>query len=473
MLAAILLFGVLGVVLQFRLAARREAAELAAQNRPELRAMQSVQAADSAMIDGDPRAAYTALGAAATALDEALAERADAPDLRRGRLVVTRRLAQLADTPAIDAPARPLFEDAVERARTLFEADSTDDQARLDRLGTARELAAHLVPIGAAAEAAALTRAAAEAIEASAAVVPPGPRVRAALADTWLDAARAHAAAAATEPAMTAARAALQHAEAGRGGDDDPITLAARAYNTAAAAVEIARQLDAKADAEAFERDATRLLEARHRMQPDDPAITRTLAARRVRLADHEQAAGRFDEAEAHHRAALDLRRALLTRRPADPDARRDLVRGLNQLGAFYSDRDRDPDALAAYAEAAAIGESLDADGLRLRIIALGNHAQLLGRLDRTREARDVAAKAHALALERADVHPADAEAAIDAVRAGLRHARLLRATPGADRTRAREVARAARDRLDRLPTPGERGAELDEALDALLLELR
>ncbi|MCB9528185.1 MAG: hypothetical protein H6701_07305, partial [Myxococcales bacterium] len=274
-------------------------------------------------------------------------------------------------------------------------------------------------------------------------------------------------------PALAAARAAIAHAEAGRGGDEDPIAVAARAYNTAAAAVELAEELEDPTAAEAFERDAVRLLEARRRMQPDDLAVGRSLAARRVRLAEHAQAAGRLDDALALHQQALELRRALVAAQPADQDARRDLVRGLNQLGAFYSERDRDSDALAAYAEAATIGEGLDAAGLRTRIVAMGNHAQLLGRLDRTREARDVAAQAHALASERADAHPEDEEATLDAARAGLRYARLLRAPPGADRARARTVARAARDRLDRIATPGERGAGIDDALDALLAELR
>ncbi|MCB9553859.1 MAG: hypothetical protein H6705_18645, partial [Myxococcales bacterium] len=144
MIAGIVVFGALGVFLQLRLAARRDAAEHAAQNRPEARAMAAMQDADRATIDGDHRAAWTALQAAAAALDEALAERPDAPAVLRGRLVVTRRLARLAAEPAIDASARPLLEDAVERAAALFTRDATSEVARVDRLGTARELATHL-----------------------------------------------------------------------------------------------------------------------------------------------------------------------------------------------------------------------------------------------------------------------------------------------------------------------------------------
>lgn len=473
MIIGIVVFGALGVYLQFRLAAKRDAAEQAALDRPEARAMKAMSEADRATLDGDHRAAWAALETAAAALDDALADRPDAPDLLRGRLVVARRLARQAEHPSISTSPLPLYRDALARAEALFDRDGTDEQARLDRLGAARELADHLMNADKAAEAAQVARIGAEAIEASARIVPPGSPVIAALGELWLVAARAHAAAGQRDPALGAARSAITNAEAGRTTDDDPLTVAARAYNTAAAAVEIAEQLDASAEAEAFEREAIRLLEGRQRMQPDDLAIRRTLAVRRVRLADHDAAAERFDAALANHEAALALRRELLQQYPADQSVRRDVVRGLNQLGAFHSERDRDNEALAAYAEAAAIGKTLDDEGLRTRIIAMGNHAQLLGRVDKTREARDVAADAYALAVERADALPSDREATIDAARAGLRYARLLRAPPGANRDRARTVARAARDRLDRITEPGKRGADIDEALDELLRELR
>jgi len=116
----------------------------------------------------------------------------------------------------------------------------------------------------------------------------------------------------------------------------------------------------------------------------------------------------------------------------------------------------------------------LGADARRTRLIALGNHAQLLGRLDRTRKARKTAATAYALALELVTDSGQSKQAQGDAVSAGLRYARLLRAPPGANRKRARTVARAARDRLRALPgKKSKRQKTLGKGLDALLAELR
>lgn len=473
LIVGILLFGALGVFLQFRLAAKRDAAAEAAANRPEVRAREALTEADRATLDKDYRAAWAALQRAAAALDEGLAARPEAGDLRRGRLIVARRMAHLAEQPGVEAAAAPLFEDAEARAIAAFEADRTGEQARSDRLSTARERADHLQRRGRAADAAQVARAAAEAVEASAEIVPPAGPVLILLGETWLDAARAHAAAGQKADAIAAARAALARAEAGRSPDEDPISAAARAYAAASNAVEIAEQQGEPAAAADFEAAAVRILRQRRGMQPDDVAIRRTLAARLVRLADHAEAAQDFDTALARHREALDIRRALAKQAPADLDVRRDLVRGLNQLGAFHSGRDRDDEALAMYAEAAAQAEGLDAEGQRTRIIAMGNHAQLLGRLDRTREARDVAADAYALAIERADAHREDRQAAVDAARAGLRYARLLRAPPGADRRRAEAIARSARERIDALGSLDGRAAEVGAALDDLIRELR
>ena len=83
MLAAIVLFGVIGVFLQFRLAAKREAAADAAANRPEVRAREALVNADRATLDKDYKAAWAALQTASGALDEAFAERPDARDVQR------------------------------------------------------------------------------------------------------------------------------------------------------------------------------------------------------------------------------------------------------------------------------------------------------------------------------------------------------------------------------------------------------
>ncbi len=473
MLVAIVLFGVLGVFLQFRLAAKRDAAADAAANRPEVRAREALAEADRATLDKDYRAAWAALQSASGALDEAFAERPEARDVQRGRLIVARRQAHMAEQPGIDAAPGPLYEEAERRAIAAFDADRTAEQARSDRLSTARERAQFLMRGDRADDAARIARTAAEAVEATTATLPLAGPVLLLLGETWLDAARAHAAAGSKADALDAARRAAERAEAGRGTDEDPLSAAARAYTAAAAAVEIAEQVEAPDDAAAFEADAARILRRRQGMQPDDLSIRRTLAARLVRLADHAERREEHDAALAHHQEALELRRALVKQFPADKAVRRDLVRGLNQLGAFHSARDRDAEALELYAEAAEQAEGLDAESQRTRIIAMGNHAQLLGRLDRTREARDVAAAAHALAVERAGAKPDDRQAAVDAARAGLRFARLLRAPPGADRKRAKAVARSARQRLDALGALGERATEINGALEELIRELR
>lgn len=473
LLIAIVIFGVLGVFLQFRFADQREAAAEAAANRPEARARAAMKAADRATIDKDYRAAWTALQQASAAIDEAFAERPDAPDVRRGRLLVARRLAHMAEHPGVDAAAGPLFEEAERRAIVAFEAEPTAERARSDRLSTARERADHLMAKARVDDAARITRAAAEAVEETTETLPLAGPVLALLGETWLDAAKAHAAAGSKGDAISAAAKALERALAGRGADEDPLTAAARAYAAADAAIGVAEKVEDVEAAARFEVVAVRILRQRQGMQPDDVSIRRTLAARLVRLADHAERTEDFEAALERHTEAVELRRALVEQYPADETVLRDLVRGLNQLGAFYSARDRDEDALKMYAEASEKAKGLDAEGQRTRIIAMGNHAQLLGRFDRTKEARAVATEAYALAVERADAEKDDRQAAVDAARAGLRLARLLRAPPGADRDRAEKVARAARARLDALGALEGRAGEIDGALDALIRELR
>lgn len=476
LIIGIVLAGGVSIYLHFELADRRSAAEDAANNSPQARVNAALQEADRATINQEYGAAWTALTEASAALDAALVERPDAPDLLRGRLIVARRLAQVAEHRARSADARPHYEDALARAESLFAARPADSVARADRLGTARGLGDFLTRAEDHAGAARVMRAAAEAVEASASAVPTTGQVQVALGDLWLATARAHAAAKQRESALSAAASAVQRAEATRA-DEDPITGASRAYTIAAAVVQLAQDLDAQAEQVAFEDDAVRLLEVRQRMQPDDLQINRTLAARYVRVADHRAEAGEFPVAESRHQRAVALRKRLVEQHPADATVRRDLVRGLNQLGGFYSDRDRDDEALATYAEAAEVAKPLDEIGLRTRIIAMGNYAQLLGRVDKTRQARDVAGEVYTLARQRATQRPDDGQAALDAARAGLRRARLLRAPPGADRGAARALAKTVRAEVEALLTApgstGKRATAIAGALDELLAELR
>ncbi|MCA9541935.1 MAG: hypothetical protein KC620_23725, partial [Myxococcales bacterium] len=443
LIVGIVVAGGFSIYLHFRLAEKREAAAEAAANRPETRFNEALQAADRAAINRDPAAGWTALVAAQAAADEALAEHPNDPRLLRARLIVARRLGQVAELRNRSADARAHLTDAVKRSEALFATDPTDERNRADRLNAARELSALLLKIPAVDEAARVSTDAAEAVEQSAATVPPLAPVRMLLGEVWLDAARAFAEAKDAPRTIECARKALVHAEAGRGPEEDPLTATSRASTVSATAVELAEKVGDAAAAEAFERDAVRLLEARQRLEPDDIAVRRTLAARLVRLADHAQAAGRFDEAEALHARSVEVRRALHIQYPADADALRDLVRGLNHQGAFFSDRDRDAEALTAYAEAAALAGGLEGDDRRSALVTIGNHAQLLGRRDRIPEARAEAERALALATTLAAETPADERAVLDLANAELRLARLLRSVPQPDYRRAREVAQS------------------------------
>ncbi|MCA9547957.1 MAG: hypothetical protein KC613_26310, partial [Myxococcales bacterium] len=223
----LLLVGILGVVLgtglvQYLWQQKREAAAVAQANRPEARAQAALQDADRATLAHDLGAADQALLRAREALDAVLLERPTDEGALRSRLVVARRLANVAEQAGRAAQAREHLSDAWRRAQALFEAQRTGERARLDLLTVARELAAVLDRAGEHSAAAQRTEEAAKAVEGSLKGLTPPHTVRLALVDTWEAAARGHGAAKTADAAIAAARQAIAHAEGAVKTSDQP-----------------------------------------------------------------------------------------------------------------------------------------------------------------------------------------------------------------------------------------------------------
>lgn len=461
------------VALQWRMRVRREEAAQAAADRPEARARDALQDADRAAINGDSAAVERALERARGALDEALAEQPDEDQLLRVRVSVARRLAHLARQGQRVAEARPLLEDAVARAARLHDESPTDTRARAERMAAARELADLLATGGEEGRGAEVAEGAAQAVEASLGDLGAGPQVLDALIDTWLDAARMHAAAKAPAAALAAAGRAVGHAEAALKGASDAVGAAGRLYGVLLAAMEAADAAERKDEAERLERRALEVVELRDRLTPDEVAVRRAMGTHCARLADRAAAGGREDEARRLLDRALEVRTGLAARLPGDAEAQQDLVRTLNSLGALHSAAGRHEEALEAYRATVEAAARVGREGRRMRLIALGNYAHLLGRLDRMVDSKKTAAEAYALAVELADEARDDPQAAVDAAVAGLRHARLLRAQPAPDRKSARAVAAEERQRLQRFAgETSARARSAREGLDALIKEL-
>lgn len=472
LLAGIAVALVASVVMHLKLAERRERAEQGEVGGPAAQVKRALEDADRAVINRDPQAAWSALVEARDGLDTLLEDRPAAPDLLRARMLVARRLGHVAEQRGQGEAALSNLQEAYERAAALHDADPANDQTQMDRLQTARALVEYLRAVPNHAAAAKVARDAAEGVEGPLAGLNPSSTLRAALAEVWLDAARAHGEQQEAAPMLRALERAVGQARAATVRAEDPVSAQARVYLALMTAAELTAARDDEGSAEAFERDAIATLEVRERLQPQDLELPRTRAALKVRVADRAQKLGRPDRARDDLEQALALRRTLVEEHPDNAALRADLVRSLNHLAAFHSAAGRDREALEAYAEAAERAKGLADDEARLRVLSLGNHAQLLGRLDKTREARDEAAEAYALAETlRAK---GGAVAALDAAVAGLRYARLLRAPPGADRKKAKAVAEAERAKVEAFTgKKGERYTQTVEGLDALLKELR
>lgn len=436
---------------------------------PAHRARTALAEADAAVINKDLEAVWTKLQIARAALDDGLAQRPTEVSLLRSRVVVMRRLANVAEE--LNRPdARGLFEEALTHARALFDQEPNDQRARVDLLKAARELAVHRLARQNPAGAASALTGAAQAVEAAHQVLPAEAKVRGLLASTWTDAAEAHAANKAKADAREALLKAGAHAESATRGGDDPVAALASAAGLVGRAAQVAWELKLP-EALDLARRSVALLEQQRALTPDNRSFDVSLAQWHGRVGDLQDAAGDAEGAEASYRAAITMRRALVERFDED-SLRADLVRAVNRLGAFHSAAGRNEAALAAYKEAVEIARALKRER-RVLIIALGNYAHVLGRIDRMVASKQAAEEAYTLALARADAEGASRRAHLDAAVAGLRHARLLRAKPRPKRRAALAVTRTERARV--LALGGERSRLIEQLLEgfaALLTEL-
>ncbi len=460
------------IVMHLKLAARRNAAEAGETEGPAARVRGALADADRAVINRDLGAAWTALEEARGLLDELIVAEPRNPDLGRARMVVARRLANVALERGQGDVALDHLKDAYERAAGLHDADPANDRARNDRAQVARVLAESLRALPDPAGAAQVAEDAAQAIEGSVNGLNPNAALRTALSDLWLDAARGHAALQAEGPARANLARATEQAFAAVPRAEDPVGAQARLYGVLMTAAELCAGLLDEGNAEAYERQAVTVLETRERLEAAATDLPRLRAALLVRLSDRALKLGRPQQAKEDLERSLALRRSWAEKQPGDAALIMDVVRGYNHMGAFHSEAERDADALTAYAQAVAWSEKLTGGGGRLRVLSLGNYSQLLGRLDRTREARAEAAKAYEAACALRDGDP---QADLDAAVAGLRYARLLRARPGADKKRARAVTEAEQARARGWVGDKDlvRYKQTVEGLDALAGELR
>ncbi len=460
LLSIVLVVGVT-IALKVKLTERESAV---GDESPVARANAALSEASRAATSEDMEGVERHLGTAAAALDEALEEKPGDLEAARARLAVARRRAAVSERRGRAPEAIGRLRTALQLATRLHERSPTASRGRLDRLDVARALTRTLLETGNATAASETARTTLDAIEATLAGTRPGPPVRALLARLWLQLAKARRTnfAAASE----ALDRAVAHAEAD---DGDPVEATARLHIVLATAVGMSDASGRAADALRYERRLVQVLELKAKLVADPASTRRVLARRLARLA------GRLEGAQAQplHEKALAVRRALLKAQPDDAALRRDVAKSLNHLGALHSSAGRDEAAIQAYADAARNAEGLTGPLRRTRLVALGFQAHLLGKLDRMVASKAVAAQAYTLAVDLAAGAPTERRAGLDAVAAGLRHARLARAKPKPDRPLARKVAQTERARLEALPKPHDkRVASLRAGLDEVLREL-
>lgn len=448
---------------------QRSAAKAARLNDPAHRARTALAEADAAVIAKDLDTVWIKLQRARQALDDGLIERPTDVNLLRSRVVVMRRLANVAEEQ--NRPdARALFNEALTHAQALFTQDPHTTRSRVDLLKAAREQGVHRMARNDPAGAAAALTAAAERIEEVHRVLPAKAKVLGLLASTWNDAAEAHGKAGDRAEAGRAVTRASAHAEAATQGGDDPVAGLASAAGLVGRAAQIAYTLQLPQALKLAEQSVA-LLEQQRALTPDNRSFDRSLAQWHGRVGELHLQAGRTAQAQASYAAAIATRRRLVERFKED-ELRADLVRAINRLGAFHSAGERNAEAVKAYREAVALARELPRHR-RVLLIALGNLAHVLGRIDKMVESKALAAEAYALALTRAEAEGASQKALLDAVIAGLRHARLLRAKPRPKRAEARRVAQAEKARLLGLTgKPGTTRTQALAGLDALLTEL-
>ncbi len=470
LIVGILVASGLSVFLHYKISAQRDEAADAAKDHPTARANRAMLEVERATINRDYDRARTMLAKARIAVDEAIAERPDNDKLARSRLVIIRRQAQIAQHLGDPKEASRLAREAVDVAAKIFRNNPTDERTRHDRITSAREFAQASDDSMAAVE---ILRGAAVAVDDSTKFLPANGPVQSQLAGAWIDLAKREAALKRAAHALTAAKRAVEVAQAARKGQGDPISTASLAYDVVATATHLSDELGQATAHESFQREAISLLEYRARLSTTDLVIPQALAARYGQLADLLSAQDKKADARALHEKAIELTRPLMKSHPKNEEVRLAYVRTTNALGAFYSNQKKDRKALGSYKTALEAAKLLEKHGLRTRLITMGNYAQLLGRLDKIRPARRAAREAYAFAQKLTTAAPKDRRAQEDQASAGLRYARLLRATPSANRRQARGIARAERERLIMDAKPTKRQTALRRGLDNLIKELR
>ena len=463
---------------------RQVAASEAAAERPEARANRALTLADEAERAGNAPACLAALTTAKAALDEAQALRPEDLELRRARTLLAARLGVQAKKSGDLPAAKRHLEEGLSQALATLDAHPDDDTLKLQAVTLGRALVELLTAQRAFAEAEQRGQAVADAVEAKLGALTPSPQLRASLAALWLSVGRLKVdalgldaepaptpTAAARDAALLPLLAAKRHADALAAESDDVVASLNQQYSVLAQIAELALTLE-HPDAAARLKDTLACLALRRAGRPDDLNLLQVEAAWLVALAELEAKTGALDPARISLGRALALRRQWLATSPTD-EAREALVMALSTLGALESKALAHPAALSAYTEAVALAEPIEAGQSRALLLALGNHAQALGRADRIKDARELTRRAYALALHRLDAHPDQPEAIQDAAAAGLRHARLLRAVPSADRAAALSLAKTERARLSQAPPVSPKTRATLQGLEALIDELK
>ncbi len=423
-----------------------------------VRAELELRDAERATLAGDLDAAERALDEAMQTLDLALQASPADPAATRAWLAAADRAVQLALRRGRPDATLALLARAADRANDLLASQPADARAALDAVAMTHKLVDALERAGTETEAVVARLRTLSALLGSARLE--SPRTFAAAARTALRLARVARGAEAER--------ALQQAwdAAERAGDDF------EADTVFDAAIGAARR--AGQTAVAFER-ARRAVDwhaGRVRERPDDLPTNRALEARQIESAEAARAAGDPAMARAWLEAAVKARRTRLAAArdaAARAEASQDLARGLSALGTHHTETGALIEAETTHGEAVRIAADLDGAGRRVLLVALGNWAQALGRNDRIVDARGAATRSYELAQSLSAQPGVGLETRLDVSVAGLRLARLLRAEPTPDRTRAEEVARASLAALPALDV--ERARTTRQGLEALLAE--
>ena len=430
-----------------------------------VRAELELRDAEKATQRGELDRAGAALTAAMDTLDLRLSEAPGDAAATRAWLAAADRAVEVALRRGHPEAALVLLTRGAERANALLDAQRSDTRAALDAVAMTNKLVDALERAGGQRALARMrleeltSRLEPSAIE--------GEATLAAAARSWLRLAGMHAgeqARAALERAWSAAEKAWSSgATSGDAAEADAVFDAAVAH---------ARRSNDAAGAFTLEKRAVAWHTRRAAAAGSNTDAHRALESRGLEAADTARAAGDDAQARAWLDAAVAARRARWTSAQGDAKASGalDLARALSGLGAHHSATGALSEAEVAHGEAVRVAEPLQGPARRTLQTALGNWAQALARVGQLEPARAAAARSHAAAQQLASQPGVGLDARLDVAVAGLRWARLLRAEPSPDRTRAAAIATAALAAMPALE--GERARSTRAGLEALLAEL-